>query len=162
MHLTMPVLVDSKREIYSKFANSSIPRNYIIGKDGKVLYASVGFKPEDLQEMLALIKGDLGLPGGVPSGSAPFMSRNPSPLQLSKNEIAECKYESAITRLKGIIAKDPKAAQAHYMLGVTYACLKQYDKAAESYRAAFNTASDQRLKDLAKLALAKIHRPVQP
>ena len=153
----MPVIVDSKREIYSQFAASSIPRNYLIGKEGKVLFSSIGFKPEDLQQMLSLIKGELGMAGGE---TAPVHSSNP--LELSRTDIALCKYESAISRLKEIVAKDPSKAQAHYMLGVTYACLKQYDQAAECYRAAYRNAADPKMKDLALLGLKKIHRTVQP
>jgi peroxiredoxin len=51
-----PIAPDPKREIYSKFAERYIPRNFVIGKDGKVLFQCVGFDQKDFDQMIGIIK----------------------------------------------------------------------------------------------------------
>ncbi len=53
---TFPLYPDKNRAIYSKFANSLIPRVYLIGKDGKVVYAKTGYTEEDFATLMAKIK----------------------------------------------------------------------------------------------------------
>lgn len=48
--------IDGESVIYDKFASKYIPRNFVIGKDGKVALASVGYTPEEFDEMVALIE----------------------------------------------------------------------------------------------------------
>ena len=59
-HLTMPIAPDPKREIYSKFATQYIPRSILIGRDGKILFATVGFAQAEFDQMVALIDTELG------------------------------------------------------------------------------------------------------
>ena len=59
MDLTFPVAGDSDRSIYSKFAEGYIPRNYLIGKDGKIIYGSVGYEPAEFEELIELIASEL-------------------------------------------------------------------------------------------------------
>jgi peroxiredoxin len=54
---TFPIAPDPKREVFSLFAKQSIPRNYVIGKDGKIAYQGIGYSPEDFGKMVELIKG---------------------------------------------------------------------------------------------------------
>ncbi len=51
---------DPKREVYSKFASQFIPRNFIVGKNGKIIYASVGFDDKEFDKMLTVLKEQLG------------------------------------------------------------------------------------------------------
>lgn len=51
-----PLYPDPKREVYSLFAEKTIPRAYLIGKDGKVAYASVGYSDEEFQHLLKAIE----------------------------------------------------------------------------------------------------------
>jgi len=53
--LTFQILADPKREIYSKYAKEYIPRCYLIGKDGKIKYASMGFDPNDFEKLKSAI-----------------------------------------------------------------------------------------------------------
>ncbi len=53
---TFPMGLDPKQEIYKKYASNYIPRNFVVGKDGKVIYTSVGFAPEEFAEMIAVIE----------------------------------------------------------------------------------------------------------
>lgn len=52
----MPFAPDPKREIYSLFAKESIPRNVIIGKDGKIAFQSIGYTPEEFTKVLKTLE----------------------------------------------------------------------------------------------------------
>jgi peroxiredoxin len=56
---TFSIAPDPKREIYSQFAKQYIPRNYVIDKDGKISFQSMGYTPEDFAKMIELIKAQL-------------------------------------------------------------------------------------------------------
>lgn len=56
---TFPIYLDKETVVYKLFASKYIPRNYVIGKDGKVKWSSVGFKKEEFEEMIHLIKTEL-------------------------------------------------------------------------------------------------------
>ncbi|MCD8264022.1 MAG: TlpA family protein disulfide reductase [Tannerellaceae bacterium] len=56
---TFPLYPDKNRAIYSAFANSLIPRCYLIGKEGKVVYTSKGYKEEDFKELMEQIEKEL-------------------------------------------------------------------------------------------------------
>jgi peroxiredoxin len=58
--LTLPMAGDPGRKIYAKYATQYIPRNFVIGADGKVAFQSVGFDQADLQKMIAAIEAELG------------------------------------------------------------------------------------------------------
>lgn len=46
---TMPFYPDKERKIYSLYAKQSIPRNFLIDKNGKIVYLSIGFNEEDFE-----------------------------------------------------------------------------------------------------------------
>src|SRR5262249_24125209 len=50
--LSVPVAPDPKREIYGKYAEKYIPRNFIVGKDGRIKLASVGYTETSFQEVV--------------------------------------------------------------------------------------------------------------
>jgi peroxiredoxin len=56
---TMPFAPDPERKIFSMFATQSIPRNIIIGKDGKIIFQSIGFTPEEFKEIENLLAENL-------------------------------------------------------------------------------------------------------
>ncbi|MDQ7818598.1 MAG: TlpA disulfide reductase family protein [Melioribacteraceae bacterium] len=56
---TFPVYLDKEAKVYNLFANKYIPRNFVIGKDGIVKWASTGFKKDEFYEMVNLIKKEL-------------------------------------------------------------------------------------------------------
>jgi peroxiredoxin len=47
----MPFYSDLDRSAYSKFASKYIPRNYIVDKSGKIVFASQGFNESEFEEM---------------------------------------------------------------------------------------------------------------
>ena len=53
---TFPMGLDPTQEIYKKYASNYIPRNFVVGKDGKVIYTSVGYTPEEFAEMISAIE----------------------------------------------------------------------------------------------------------
>ena len=53
---SFPIAADPKRQIYSKYAEKYIPRNYIIDKKGKVIFQAKGFSQKELSEMIKIIE----------------------------------------------------------------------------------------------------------
>lgn len=56
---SFPLYPDPKREVFSKFAEKSIPRAYLFDKDGKLVYASVGYTAEEFQKLMETIESAL-------------------------------------------------------------------------------------------------------
>lgn len=56
---SFPMYPDPKREVYSKFADITIPRAYLFGKDGKLIHASKGFEEGDMEKVMKMIEGAL-------------------------------------------------------------------------------------------------------
>lgn len=56
---TFPVFPDLNRKVFSLFAEQSIPRNVLINKDGKIIYQSIGYTPEEFTGLINLIKSEL-------------------------------------------------------------------------------------------------------
>lgn len=52
---TFPLYPDPKREVFSLFAEKSIPRTYLFGKDGKLIYSSMGYSPDEFQKLMEAI-----------------------------------------------------------------------------------------------------------
>jgi thiol-disulfide isomerase/thioredoxin len=48
----MPFYPDTGRKVFSLYAKQNIPRNFIIGKDGKVAVSSVGFTEKEFGEIV--------------------------------------------------------------------------------------------------------------
>ena len=57
--LSVPMAPDPKREIYGKYAEKYIPRNFIVGKDGKIKLASVGYSETTFQEIVETLEREL-------------------------------------------------------------------------------------------------------
>lgn len=53
---TFPLYPDPKREVFSLFADQSIPRAYLFDKDGKLIYTSTGYTPEEFQKLMDTIE----------------------------------------------------------------------------------------------------------
>jgi len=51
----LPFAPDEKREIFAMYAEKNIPRTVIIGKDGKIVYQSVGYTEAEFKEMEELL-----------------------------------------------------------------------------------------------------------
>ncbi len=58
-NINYPIAPDPNREIYSQFAERYIPRNFVIGKSGKIIYQCVGFDRKDFEKMIDVIKAEL-------------------------------------------------------------------------------------------------------
>jgi len=56
---TFPIYLDKETTVYKLFASKYIPRNFVIGKDGKVKWSSIGFRQEEFDEMIKVIKKEL-------------------------------------------------------------------------------------------------------
>ena len=53
---TFPLYPDPKREVFSLFAEKSIPRAYLFDKNGKLIYSSVGYTAEEFQKLMETIE----------------------------------------------------------------------------------------------------------
>ena len=53
---TFTLYPDKSRAIFGAFAKSLIPRSYLIGKDGKVIYAGKGYTDKEFAELLEKIE----------------------------------------------------------------------------------------------------------
>lgn len=69
--LTLPFVADPDRSIYGLFASKYIPRNIIIGRDGLVKYASVGYTEDKLKEEVTIIQAELALKSADPAPGMP-------------------------------------------------------------------------------------------
>ena len=56
---TFPMGLDPERKIYSLFATATIPRNFVIAKDGTILACETGYSPEQLTELIEKIENAL-------------------------------------------------------------------------------------------------------
>ncbi|WP_068473407.1 TlpA family protein disulfide reductase [Saccharicrinis aurantiacus] len=53
--INFPVGLDPDKSIYTQYATSYIPRNFLIDQSGKVVYTSVGYSKEEFAELTTLI-----------------------------------------------------------------------------------------------------------
>ena len=53
----LPFYPDAKREIFSKYAKQSIPRNFIIDKEGNIAVVSTGFNEKEFNEIVEKVEG---------------------------------------------------------------------------------------------------------
>lgn len=53
---TFPLYPDKSRAVFGAFAKNLIPRSYLIGKDGKVIYATKGYTDEEFAELMQQIE----------------------------------------------------------------------------------------------------------
>ena len=56
---TMPFYPDPERKIYSKFASQSIPRNFLISREGKIIFNSIGFEEKEFKLLKETIEKQL-------------------------------------------------------------------------------------------------------
>lgn len=53
---TFPLYPDKSRAVFGAFAKNLIPRSYLVGKDGKVVYTSKGYTDEEFAELMQQIE----------------------------------------------------------------------------------------------------------
>lgn len=53
---TFPMGLDPAQTIYARYASNYIPRNFLIGPDGKVVLASVGYDPAEFDQLVETIE----------------------------------------------------------------------------------------------------------
>lgn len=59
MGYKFPMGLDPEQAIYNKYATNYIPRNYLIGRDGKVVEVSVGYDDAEFKKLVAKIEETL-------------------------------------------------------------------------------------------------------
>src|SRR5262249_40389014 len=58
--LSFPVAGDPKRDVYKQFATQYIPRTYVINKEGKIVFQSVGYMEDEFKKLLDAIAKEIG------------------------------------------------------------------------------------------------------
>jgi peroxiredoxin len=56
---TFPFAADQQREIFRLFGNGGIPRSYVIGRDGQILFQSMGYNAAEFDKMKKIIEQEL-------------------------------------------------------------------------------------------------------
>ncbi len=56
---TMPFYPDVGRKVFSKFAKQNIPRNFVIGRDGKIIYSAIGFSEAEFGKLKKVLASQL-------------------------------------------------------------------------------------------------------
>jgi peroxiredoxin len=54
--LSFPMAADPRRETYRLFAKGGIPRGYVVGTDGQILYQSLGYDPDEFDQMKKVVE----------------------------------------------------------------------------------------------------------
>ena len=57
---SLPMGGDVDRSIYKQYAEHTIPRNIVVGRDGTILFQSFGFERPDFDQMIEVIESALG------------------------------------------------------------------------------------------------------
>jgi peroxiredoxin len=60
---SFPLAPDPQREVYRLFGNGGIPRSYVVGRNGKILYQSVGYDRADFDRMKKILEKELAKNG---------------------------------------------------------------------------------------------------
>jgi peroxiredoxin len=54
-NFAMPFAPDPNRDIFKLYATQNIPRNIIIGKDGRIIFQNMGYSPEEFKKIETLL-----------------------------------------------------------------------------------------------------------
>jgi peroxiredoxin len=54
--LTFAMAGDPKRAAYGEYASAYIPRTILVGKDGKILFQSVGFEEPEFRKLIEAVE----------------------------------------------------------------------------------------------------------
>ena len=56
---TWPFALDPHRKVFAAYAEAFIPRNYVIDREGRIVFQSQGFEKDDFEAMIDLIAREL-------------------------------------------------------------------------------------------------------
>ena len=59
MNYTFPMGLDPDQKIFHRYAKNYIPRNFLIGADGKVILASIGYDKDEFEHLIKTIEKTL-------------------------------------------------------------------------------------------------------
>ena len=57
--MTYQIAVDPDRKIYDRFASAGIPRSYVVGRDGKITFQSLGYQAQEFDQLKAAVQHEL-------------------------------------------------------------------------------------------------------
>ena len=56
---SFPIAADPKQEIYKRYAEKYIPRNYLINAEGKIVFQSIGYEDGEFKQLVDIISREL-------------------------------------------------------------------------------------------------------
>ena len=56
---TFPMAADPDRSIFKLFAGAGIPRTYVVGRDGTILYQSLGYEEAEFNKLKSVIEAEM-------------------------------------------------------------------------------------------------------
>ena len=56
---TFSMAADPDRSVFKLFASAGIPRTYVVGRDGTILYQSLGYKEAEFNKLKSVIEAEL-------------------------------------------------------------------------------------------------------
>ena len=59
---TFPMAADPDRRVFKLFASAGIPRTYIVGRDGRILFQSIGYTPSEFDRFKSILEAALKEP----------------------------------------------------------------------------------------------------
>ncbi len=54
--------LDPERAVYDRYATNYIPRNFLIDREGRIVKISIGYTPEEFEELVLAIENELNKP----------------------------------------------------------------------------------------------------
>lgn len=56
---TFPMAADPDRRVFKLFASAGIPRTYVVGRDGTILYQTLGYNNSDFNKLKLILEAEL-------------------------------------------------------------------------------------------------------
>lgn len=103
--LTFPIAADPEEKAFNLFASKSIPRNFVIGKDGKIKYMSIGFGENEFRSMISIIKKELRVKSVAPKRGQ-HAKQDGIKQQQAPNETQKNQYRFDIQQSASIIGQN--------------------------------------------------------
>jgi len=73
---TFPMASDLDRQVYKLFGDSGLPRSYVVGANGRILFQSIGYDPTEFSRMIKIIDAALNESEKKPDESKEILPKN--------------------------------------------------------------------------------------
>jgi peroxiredoxin len=56
---TFPMAQDPDRKVFKMFASAGIPRTYVVSKEGRIVFQSLGYTAEEFEKLKVILEAEL-------------------------------------------------------------------------------------------------------